>query len=273
MARPLVSIIIPTKDSETTIETCLDSIRAQTYPKVEIIIVDKFSTDKTRMIAERYGIKVIMANAIRSRARNIGAIESKGDFIFSIDSDMELTPNVIKECVKRAAEWYDAVIIPEISVGKGFWVACRALERSCYIGDDTLEAARFFRKEVFEKAGGYDPQLEYGEDWDFNQRLRNAGFKIARINASIIHHEGRLNLWNVIRKKYRYGKSLDRYVQRHEEMAKKQLVFLRPALLRNWKKLIRDPVHAIGMMIMRTCEFGAAGIGLIKTRLFQGKEN
>jgi len=70
---PLVSVIIPTKNSETTIEKCLGSIRNQTYPNVEIVVVDSFSTDKIRDIVENYGARIVLVNAKRSKARNIGA--------------------------------------------------------------------------------------------------------------------------------------------------------------------------------------------------------
>ena len=54
----LVSIIIPTKNSENTIEVCLVSIKNQTYENIEIIIVDNYSSDKTIDIAQKYGIKL-----------------------------------------------------------------------------------------------------------------------------------------------------------------------------------------------------------------------
>jgi arabinofuranan 3-O-arabinosyltransferase len=103
---------------------------------MEVIVVDNYSTDGTRGIAEKYGAKVVLCRGVRSKARNVGADLAKGVFIFSIDSDMELTPNVVGECVAKAESGFDAVIIPEVSVGEGFWAKCRALEKLCYIGDD-----------------------------------------------------------------------------------------------------------------------------------------
>lgn len=262
---PLVSVIIPTMNSVEIIETCLKSIRSQSYQNTEIIIVDAFSTDDTDKISEKYDAMVIEINTGRSEARNIGAKEARGDFILSLDSDMELTSKVVEECINKAKEGYDAIIIPEASLGKGFWANCKALEKSCYVGDDLIEASRFFKRDSFENIGGYDPDLEAGEDWDINQRIKNAGYKIRRIEAFIKHHEGNLSLWRTMKKKYQYGKTLQKYMKKHPKEAKKQFRVIRPSFLKNWRKLARDPIHALGMIFMKTCESGAAVLGYLST--------
>jgi len=264
----LVSVIIPTKNSEATIENCLRSIKLQTYPYVEIITVDNHSTDDTRIIAEKYG-RIYLKGPERSTQRNFGAKNANGEYLFFIDSDMELSPRVIEECVNKIQkENTYAVIVPEISVGEGFWAKCKSLEKSCYIGDETIEAARFFKKEIFWEFNGYDEDIAGGgEDWDLPLRLRKAGYKIARINALITHHEGRLSLWSSVKKKYYYAKTMNKYIQKHPDVAKKQLTPFRGAYLRNWRKLVRDPFHAIGLITMKTSEFIAGGLGLLRSKL------
>lgn len=255
MSKPLVSVVVPTFNSERFLRRCLQSIRCQKYPRIDIIVIDNWSTDRTRQIAESLGARVVSLKGIRSKARNVGVGLATGKFVFSIDSDMELTQNVVSECVVKAESGFDAVIIPEISFGEGFWAKCRALEKTCYIGDDLIEAARFFRKGVFERAGGYDSRLVFGEDWDLNQRIRKAGFRIGRISAVIKHNEGRLSLRESALKKHYYGKTLDLYRRKHPEEAKQQLKLLRPAFYRNWRKLKKEPINALGMLFMKTCEF------------------
>lgn len=253
--KPLVSVVVPTFNSEGFLEECLRSVRGQTYPCIEVIVVDNYSTDRTREITEKYGVRVVLCRGIRSRARNVGAGLAKGEFIFSVDSDMELTPNVVGECVAKVESGFDAVIIPEVSVGEGFWAKCRALEKLCYIGDDLIEAARFFRKEVFKAVRGYDAALEAGEDWDIHLRVKDASYSIGRVNAFIRHLEGKLSLRDAVLKKYRYGKTLELYVRKHPEKARAQLKILRPAFLRNWKILMKNPMYSLGMLFMKTCEF------------------
>ena len=263
--KPLVSVIVPTKNSDATIGKCLESISTQTWPNIEIIVVDCFSKDKTRKITEDYGARIFESGVKRSEARNMGAEKARGDLVFFVDSDMELGSSVIDECVKKIREEYDGVVIPEVSVGEGFWAKCKALEKRCYIGDDLIEAARFFRKSVFENMGGYDAELEAGEDWDLNQRLSKAGYRIGRINAFIKHYEGRLSLRATMLKKRYYGKTLERYRKKHPTEARHQLKLIRPAFTRNWRGLVKDPVHALGMLVMKACELGAVGLGFLAT--------
>jgi glycosyltransferase involved in cell wall biosynthesis len=257
----VVSIVVPTKNSENTINSCLKSIKEQTYPDIEIIIVDNHSSDKTREIAQKYG-KVLLKGPERSTQRNFGAQFARGNYVFFIDSDMELTPKVVDDCVKAAVcNHANAVVVPEVSIGEGFWTKCKALERSCYIGDDTIEAARFFEKDVFFGVGRFDEEITGQEDWDLQVRIAKVGFRIARINSFIRHNEGRLSLQKTMMKKRNYGKTLKIYTKKHPKEAGTQMTLIRPAFIRNWKKLAKDPVHAIGMLVMKVCEFGAASVG------------
>jgi len=259
--KPLVSVIVPTKDSEVTISKCLESIRNQTYPNIEIIVVDNFSRDGTKEIAQKYG-SVCVRGPERSSQRNLGSRNANGDYLFAVDSDMKLTSRVVEECIKEALiEKADAIIVPEVSVGEGFWAKCKILERSCYIGDENMEAARFFRKDVFFEVGGYDEELTGTEDWDLSLRIKKAGHKMGRINAFIEHNEGKLTLRQTMLKKHSYGKTLRRYRIKHPEEAKHQLRLTRSAFVKNRKRLFRHPIHAIGMFVMKTCEFAAGYTG------------
>ena len=265
MSEPSVCIVIPTFNSESFLGKCLLSIRRQTFTNTDVIVVDNYSRDRTRKIAEQFAARVVLSKGVMSKARNEGARFAKADFILSIDSDMELTKNVVDECVAKVTEGFDAIIIPEISTGEGFWARCKALEKKCYIGDDTIEATRFFKKDVLESIGGYDPQLVFGEDWDVNQRISKAGYRVGRINSFIKHNEGKPSLKKIILKKLFYGKTLENYRRKHPKEAKRQLVLIRPAFIRNWRDLVKDPIHSLGILFMKTCEFMAGFLGFLAT--------
>jgi len=268
---PLVSIVIPTKNSEATIEKCLESIRNQTYSNIEIIVVDGFSKDKIKKIAENFRARILLTDVKRSEARNIGAENARGEIVLFVDSDMELDRSVIEECVEKVREGYHAVIVPEVSLGRGFWARCKALEKLCYIGDETIEAARLFERSAFEAVKGYDEELIAGEDWDLSQRVKKAGFRVGRVYALIKHHEGKLGFWETIKKKYHYGKTIQKYRNKHPYESKVQLGLVRLAFIRNRKKLAKDPMTFVGMILMKGCEFLAGGFGILsyKMRIFR----
>jgi len=261
---PLVSVIIPTKNSVQTLETCLRSIKGQTYEKIETIVVDNYSTDDTAKIGERYG-RVLSMGFERSQQRNFGAKKANGEYFLFIDSDMELMPSVVEECVNIALkEGCDAIIIPEISVGEGFWAKCIELEKKSYIGYEPIEAARCFKKDVFWKCGAYNEQLAGGgEDWDLHLKVKKTGYKISRVNALIKHHYGRHGLVYSLRKKYRYAKTIGNYIWQHPDYASKQFSPLRVSFMRDKEAIAADPVHTLGLILMKTFEFFLGAVGMI----------
>jgi len=271
---PLVSIIIPTRNSEEFLENCLESIKKQTYKNVEIIVVDNNSTDRTKKIAVKYTKSVFNRGPERSAQRNFGASKSKGDYLLFIDSDMELSKKVVEECVNKVQK-SGGIIIPEKSMGKGFWARCKALERSFYIGVDWIEAARFFSKEVFNKFKGYDETQTGTEDSDFPQRIKEefGENSILRINSFIYHHEGSLSLFDTLKKRFYYAKTANIYTTRksNEEYYKRQSSILERYKLyfSDPKKLFKNPFLGLGVLFMKTTEFGVWGVGYSISKFFR----
>lgn len=268
--QPLVSVIIPAYNSSSTLEFCLKSLRSQTYPNIEIIVVDSFSKDDTRTTAQNHGASVFSVRALRSEARNYGAKRAGGELLFFVDADMELTPKVIEECVHKVVEeGCDAIMVPEVRVGEGFWAKCRAIERFAYIGDPLIESARVFRKKVFQKVNGYDEKLEAAEDWDLHARIEAEDFKIKSIKALIRHHDGLLTSRKLVMKRLHYGKTLVKYVKKHPKRAIIQYMPIRLSLFKNRKVLVRQPLLLLGFFFMRTIEYLATVIGILSGVLSQ----
>jgi glycosyltransferase involved in cell wall biosynthesis len=248
----LVSIIISTFNNEATVGTCLASLSKQTYSNFEIIVVDEYSKDKTVDIARQYGAKVYQKSGERSNCRNFGILNARGNYILVLDSDMELEPEVLEECVTLVQSGARAIAIKEISKGEGYWSKVRSLERSCYPGDDVVEAARFFEKDLITKIGGYDPKIVGAEDWDVHQKIINLGIKPFRTKSQITHHEGRLTFWRLVKKKAYYGAAFNEFRKRYPKIFKKAII--RRSLLRNLLKLMRRPVLGGGIFILKFCE-------------------
>jgi glycosyltransferase involved in cell wall biosynthesis len=263
----LVSVIVPTRNSARTLEACLASIRSQVYRPIELVVIDNQSIDDTLEIARRYGDVVEVFGPERSAQRNRGARLAHGDYLLFVDSDMRLSERVIDECM-GAIHGIGApgVIIPEVSTGEGFWAQARALERSCYLDDDTIEAARFFPRAEFERSGGFDENLVAMEDWDLSKRIAG-GRRLPRTVSHIDHDEGRLRLASVLAKKRYYAASSQLYWRKHgrSTLGQANLVF-RPAFLRNWRRLFRHPILTVGFLSLKTLETFAVLWGLVQAK-------
>lgn len=261
MRPPLVSIVVTTHNSEKYIIACLESITKQLYPKnkIELIVVDNASTDKTKQIALRYTKFVFDHGPERSAQRNYGASKSTGKYYFYLDSDMLLDKKVVRECVIEL-EQNSGIIglyIPEIVLGKSIWGRVRTFERSFY-NATCIDAVRFVRMKDFEAIHGFDISLISGEDWDFDKRLRMRG-KMNIISSPLYHNEQDISLKKYLEKKRYYSNYLEKYVKkwgRNDTDIRKQtgiayrlfFVFIENG---KWKKLFTNPLLAVLMILLR----------------------
>ncbi len=269
MNNRLVSVIVTTKNEEKNISRLLNSIKKQTYFPIEIIVVDNNSTDGTQRVARQFTRKVVNFGPERSAQRNFGIMKSTGKFFIFLDADMELSPKVITDCVDTVSKdkKIGAVVIPEQSIARTFWEKVKAFERSFYVeeGDNTIEAARFFKKEAYTKAGGYDESITGPEDWDLPETVKDLGYKICRIKSKIFHYERISSPISLAKKKFYYALGSHRYIKKRNIsiISPKTIYFLRPVFYKKWKKLISNPVLTIAMLIMFLFELGGGGTGYL----------
>ena len=270
---PLVSVIITTKNEEDVIGKLIQSIKTQTFKNREIILVDNNSTDKTLAIARKMNVRVFTVGPERSTQRNFGAKVAKGKYLLILDADMELTSKVVSECVELAEQdkKIGEIVIPEQSLASNFWGKIKAFERSFYNekGDELTDASRFFRKDVFFKAGGYDETITGPEDWDLPETIREMGYKIGRIKAEIYHYERINSPFSVTSKKFYYAKLAHRYLKKHNisVISAKTIYFLRPVFYKNWKKILLHPMLSLVMFLMLSVELIGGGLGYIVGRI------
>ncbi len=261
--RPDVTVVVPTRNSGRTLRSCLESLRAQTY-SCRTVVVDNHSSDSTLELARTWADHVLMGGPERSAQRNLGARTQPAEILGFIDSDMVLDPKVVEEAVGLIEQGAGSVIVPERTKGTGFWVEVRAFERSFYLGSDAIEAPRFFRRDVFEAAGGFDEKLTGAEDWDLG-RSTSALAPIARTSALIWHDEGRLTYAEACRKKAHYAIGIRRYVAKRGARAL-LLAGRRPWLIHPWKLANR---RGLGLVALKAGEtiaiFVAWGWAAVRT--------
>lgn len=256
-----ISVIITTKNEEKNIENCLGSIENQSYPqdKIEIIVVDNDSTDKTKEIALKYTDKVFNYGPERSAQRNFGVEKANGEWFLYLDADMILSEDVIRDCANKviANPKIIALYISEIIMGEKFWSKVRRFERSFYDGT-AIDGARFIRKSEFQKVGGFDKTLTGPEDWDLNKKLCQVG-KIELVITPIYHNETEFDLKKYLSKKGYYAQKFDEYIEKwgkNDPDIKKQFglyyrffgVFIENG---KWKKLASHPFLTFGMYFLR----------------------
>jgi glycosyltransferase involved in cell wall biosynthesis len=247
------------------VEACLRSIRAQSLPGIELVVVDNFSTDRTFEIAREYADVAIQAGPERSAQRNLAVEHARGSWILWIDADMVLTPRVVEDAVTAAERTGStAVFIPEVTVGEGFLSACRTLERRCYVGEEMIEAPRLIRRTFFEEEGGFVLTVAGQEDADLRMRLLRIAAPMTRIDAPILHDEGRLTLRDVLRKRYYYGQSLPAYNDAQPGAIAAQGLATMRAYVRGLPVLLGDPAHAVVLAGLRVAEGAAYAAGAVK---------
>lgn len=265
--QPRVSVIIPTRNSARTLELVINSVQSQTYTNIEIIIVDNNSIDQTKEIGlKNKQIAFFTKGPERSAQRNYGASKSSGQYLVFLDSDIELSSTVIEECVSLAHRGVKVITFPEYIIGNSFWAKSRALEALCYLGDDTIEAPRFYSSDVFWEVGGFDESLTGQEDWDLRDKILRKGYRISRIKSPTMHHEEDVSPSTRIRRKYYYGKTLRLYIQKYEKSNSiNKIPIFRTCYYKNWRLLMIYPHYTIAFFYLKIIETIASGLGILKS--------
>ena len=205
----MVSVIIPSYNSENTIESCLTSLRNQTFKEAyEIILVDS-SNDNTPEIVRSDFSDIIFIHLDEKTdpgtARNLGFEKSSGDPILFIDSDCIAAPGWIKKMVElhRSTDYYGIGGGVKNGNDQNCTVACAGYmaefreflpEQPCRIVKHIPTCNISYKREALEKLGGFNPDYYPQEDLDFNHRVQLAGRQILFDPDIQVSHHHRTNL-------------------------------------------------------------------------------
>lgn len=179
MSNLFFSIIIPTYNSEETIEKCIQSIINQSFEKFEILVMDGKSKDTTVQIVESYEDNRIHIFSEEDKgvyfAMNKGLEKAKGEWIYFLGSDDELYSNEILQntylSIAKTKVVYGNVLVK----GNAGWakdgdIYDGPFSRQKIITNNICHQAIFYNKVVFEKIGSYNTDYFICADHDFNIR-------------------------------------------------------------------------------------------------------
>ena len=199
----LVSIIIPTYNSEKTILRCLDSVFKQTYQNFEVVICDDKSTDDTREILKtvtdpRVSVYYLDENSGSAVARNVAMQNANGEFFAFLDSDDEWYPEKLETQIPYFSDKNVGLVFAGAKIIKNeneilFYKPKVEWEkdslRKLFLGEITyMTPTAICRKECIEKIGFMEPKLRRNQDYDFFLRiLENYKLKITEKPLAIIN--------------------------------------------------------------------------------------
>lgn len=183
MSPPLVSVVLPTYDRAPVLGDAIDSVLAQTYERLELVVVDGGSTDGTTDLVESYDdqrVRYLRRDepAGVSAARNAGVREARGDLLAFVDSDDRWTPEKLRVQVaelKRAGPTC-AVCYSDLTMEQGEpstrdGASGRIYDDLLSMAVPTYTSTLVVTREAFVRAGGFDESLGCFEDWELCLRL------------------------------------------------------------------------------------------------------
>ena len=210
MSGPTVSYILAVYNGRQYLTEALGSIRAQSRPVEEIIVVDDGSTDDSAEIAEGFGppVRCIrQKNAGQSAARNHGVRVSRGDMLGFLDCDDLIHPEKIERQLRRFAEAPELVFLdayarnfwsPEIPEDKRQLPNWQTLTHSDQPWPEFI-ATWLFRREVWQRVGEFDENRKFAEDSDWHDRVRFTGLPMETMRVVLARrrlHQANLTLNN-----------------------------------------------------------------------------
>jgi len=222
----MLAVVVLTKNSERTIESCLNSLLESSLLPSEVIIVDGGSSDNTLKIVERFKEKVRIKVLFDEGkglgyARDIGWRATSNDikYVAMVDSDVVVDKTFFYDAIqimekdeklgalgaKLKPECNESGILAKFQV-KNLAIHLHWKEAP-YPNEviATHTACTIFRKSALEKVNGFDPYFKLAkEDSDVSFRLRKAGYKLSYLNHFVRHLETGKRFWKI---NFRYGRS------------------------------------------------------------------
>lgn len=190
-----LSMIIPALNEEKYLPGLISSIKKQNFKEnYEIIVADAKSDDGTARIARALGCRVVsVRRGIPSYARNDAAKKAEGEILLFLDADGILPKNFLREGLekfeRKKLDVAGCYVLPD-SKNILDWLMWVALADAWFftvqlVNPEGFGAGIFCKKKVFNKLGGFDERITFGEDCEFIKRSKKAGMKFRLLNLFI----------------------------------------------------------------------------------------
>ncbi len=252
-AQPIVTIIIPCYNQGKFLGESIDSALKQTYPHVQVIVVDDGSTDTTPEVARSYGDRIRLIrkeNEGRAVARNTGILEAEGDWLLFLDSDDYLRLDAVEKHIEALSARPSGVVFHsgwqsvDIS-GKVFNEDNpQPLDTDPFhgliAGLCPHVGAVMVQRSVFATAGIFDERVVPQEDWDMWLRLAAAGCEFVSVRGSLStyrRHPGSTTLSSSARMARQGLAVLSKSTTYHADCRRCRVVRMRA--FRDWKAALR----------------------------------
>lgn len=206
---PLISCVLPVFNGERYLEEALQSVFAQTYRPIQVVVVDDGSTDSTAEIAAAHGDRVEVIrqpNAGPSPATNRGVEAARGELVAFLDADDRWPPQKLALQEEHLAAHPDTAAV--FAHARNFWVPELREEEIRFAGHRiTLPLPAYTRgtmmtrRSAFDTVGGFDPRMAHGEIQDWVLRARRVGHRVDLLPDTLL--ERRLHPGNRSRNKQR----------------------------------------------------------------------
>ena len=190
---PLISTIIPVYNGELYLGEAIKSVLEQSYPNVEIMVVDDGSTDSTAQVSLRFGELVhyfYQENAGLSAARNAGIKRAKGEYLAFLDADDLFVPQKFEQQYACFRDNPDLDMIFG-QVEHFYSPDLPEEERKRFAVSDIVmlglfAGAMLVRREAFERVGFFDPSLRVGQFLDWYMKAREQGLKQTALDEVVV---------------------------------------------------------------------------------------
>lgn len=199
---PLISVVIPTYNRQCTLGRAIYSVLNQTYKKIELIVVDDASTDKTDLLVKsindpRLSYIKLEANRGANHARNIGIERASGEYIAFQDSDDEWLSEKLEkqiELINLSKTNEDVIFCSYVRV-KGSTATYLPKLIDLYRKGNMLQRllqgnfittqSLLVKSKVFEEIGGFDENMKRLQDWELILRMATR-YKITHLNFPLL---------------------------------------------------------------------------------------